>query len=248
MPIHGRDPAGWLNWCACAEGIAPGTAMDTPNVNAKPGAVTPGTPRRAQLALAAVVAVFLGLLAIRGYGPRFTSRPTEPVSPAAVLDLNRADAAELEQLPGVGPKLAAAIDAHRRDRGDFRTIDDLRAVPGIGPVTIDKLRPLLKVDPPAVAVPVRADPELPPRIRAQAPAENPEPIRIPAVRKIQPGDPPIDVNAAPADELQRLPGVGPVMAGAIVAGRPFRSIADLDRVRGIGPKTLDKLRPFVVVR
>lgn len=226
--------------------------MDTPNTPPNPGAHAPDPPRPigrpAQLALATVVAIFLGLLAVRGYGPRFTARPTEPVSSAAALDLNRADAAELEQLPGVGPRLAAAIDAHRRDRGDFRSIDDLRAVPGVGPVMIDKLRPLVKVVPPAATVPVRADPELPPRVRAQAPDEKTEPVRAPAVRKIQPGDPPIDVNAASPDELQRLPGVGPVMAGAIVAGRPFRSVAELDRVRGIGPKTLDKLRPFVVVR
>lgn len=226
--------------------------MDTPKVNENPGAPAPGPPtptgRSAQLALAAVVAVFLGLLAVRGYGPHFTSRPTEPVTSAAALDLNRADAAELEQLPGVGPRLAAAIDAHRRDRGDFRSVDDLRGVPGVGPVMIDKLRPLVKVEPPAATVSVRAaDPELPPRVRAQAPAENEQPVRAPAVRKIQPGDPPIDVNTASADELQRLPGVGPVMAGAIVAGRPFRSVGELDRVRGIGPKTLDKLRPFVVV-
>jgi len=220
--------------------------MDTPNVPKNPGADVPSSPRRAQLALAAVAAVFLGLLAARGYGPRRTSRPTEPVSPAAVHELNRADAAELEQLPGVGPRLAAAIDAHRRDRGGFRSVDDLRAVPGVGPVTIDKLRPLVKVEPPAATVPVRADPDLPPRVRAQAP-DKAEPARPPAVRKLQPGDPPIDVNAASAEELQRLPGVGPVMAGAIVAGRPFRSVAELDRVRGIGPKTLDKLRPFVVV-
>lgn len=221
--------------------------MDTPKRNMDPGAHAPGSPRRAQFALAAVAIVFLGLLAVRGYGPRLTSRPTEPVSPAAVLDLNRADAAELEQLPGVGPRLAAAIDAHRRDRGDFRSVDDLRAVPGVGPVMVDKLRPLVKVEPPAATVPVRADPELPPRVRAQAPAESEPPARAPAVRKLQPGDPPVDVNAASAEELQRLPGVGPVMAGAIVAGRPFRSVAELDRVRGIGPKTLDKLRPFVVV-
>ncbi|MFO0800030.1 MAG: helix-hairpin-helix domain-containing protein [Gemmataceae bacterium] len=220
--------------------------MDTPKLNTNPRADAPGSPKRAQLALAAVVVVFLTLLAVRGYGPRFTTRPTEPVTSAAPVDLNRADAAELELLPGVGPRLAAAIDAHRRDRGGFRSVDDLRSVPGVGPVMIDRLRPLVKVDTPAAAVPVRADPELPPRVRAQAP-EKAELARGPAVRKLQPGDPPVDVNAASAEELQRLPGVGPVTAGAIVAGRPYRSVAELDRVRGIGPKTLDKLRPFVVV-
>jgi competence protein ComEA len=49
----------------------------------------------------------------------------------------------------------------------------------------------------------------------------------------------------------RIPGVGPVTAQNIVAARaerPFSSVADLDRVKGIGPKTLEKLRPFVVVK
>jgi competence protein ComEA len=57
----------------------------------------------------------------------------------------------------------------------------------------------------------------------------------------------VNVNTASADELMRLPGVGAVTANAIVAGRPYRSAAELDRVRGIGPKTLEKLRPFVAV-
>ena len=59
------------------------------------------------------------------------------------------------------------------------------------------------------------------------------------------------MNTATVEELQRLPGVGPVTAQNIVAARaekPFKSVADLDRVKGIGPKTLDKLRPFVVVK
>lgn len=219
--------------------------MDAPKPLPTPP--VPGPPQRAaHFALAAFAAVLLGLLAFRGYGTRLAARPTEPVSPAAAVDLNRADRAELEQLPGVGPKLAAAIDAHRRDRGGFRSVDDLRTVPGVGPVMIDKLRPLVRVEPPAAVVRV-ADPELPPRVRAQAPKDEPK-ARPPAVRnKLQPGDPPLDVNASTADELQRIPYVGPVTAAAIVAGRPFRTVDELDRVRGIGPKTLEKLRPFVVV-
>jgi competence protein ComEA len=220
--------------------------MDAPKPPPTPPTPSPPPQRAAHLALAAFAAVLLGLLAFRGYGTRLAARPTEPAAPAAAVDLNRADRAELEQLPGVGPKLAAAIDAHRRDRGGFRSVDDLRTVPGVGPVMIDKLRPLVRVEPPAAVVPV-GDPELPPRVRAQAPKDEPK-ARPPAVRgKLQPGDPPLDVNAASADELQRIPYVGPVTAAAIVAGRPFRTVDELDRVRGIGPKTLEKLRPFLVV-
>lgn len=51
----------------------------------------------------------------------------------------------------------------------------------------------------------------------------------------------IDPNRADASTLEALPGIGPVRAAAIVAGRaegPYRTLADLGRVRGIGPVTL----------
>ncbi len=61
-------------------------------------------------------------------------------SPApAVVDLNRATAAELEQLPGIGPSLAAAIVTWRTDHGPFKRIDDLLDVPGIGPAKLATL-------------------------------------------------------------------------------------------------------------
>lgn len=49
------------------------------------------------------------------------------------IDINRIDLETLQTLKGVGPKLAAAIIAYRRDRGPFGTIDELLAVKGIGP-------------------------------------------------------------------------------------------------------------------
>ena len=58
------------------------------------------------------------------------------------------------------------------------------------------------------------------------------------------------MNAASLAELQRLPGVGPVLAQRILdtrAVKPFAAVEDLRRVSGIGLKTLDKLRPFVTV-
>lgn len=62
---------------------------------------------------------------------------------------------------------------------------------------------------------------------------------------------PVDLNAATVDELDRLPGVGPATAAAIVAHRdvhgPFASVDALADVRGIGPAKLDALRPLVTV-
>ncbi len=67
-------------------------------------------------------------------------------------------------------------------------------------------------------------------------------------RKIQPGEPPIRINYASAAELQRLPGVGPVLAQRIIERRqqqPFGRVDELRGVPGIGPKVFERLRPFV---
>ncbi|MCP3994561.1 MAG: ComEA family DNA-binding protein [bacterium] len=54
--------------------------------------------------------------------------------------INSATAAELEQLPGVGPVLAARIAAHREEHGPFETAEDLLDVPGIGEGKLETLR------------------------------------------------------------------------------------------------------------
>jgi competence protein ComEA len=58
---------------------------------------------------------------------------------------------------------------------------------------------------------------------------------------------PLDVNREAQRDLEALPGIGPGRARAIVTGRPYCTVADLDRVPGIGPATLDRLRGRVAV-
>jgi len=60
-------------------------------------------------------------------------------------------------------------------------------------------------------------------------------------------DSPLDVNTATQEKLLLIKGIGPVLAKRIVAGRPYKSVDELIRVKGIGPKTLEKIRPHLKV-
>ena len=173
----------------------------------------------------AAAALVLGLLIYHGYMPRGESRPSELV--AAGLDVNRADAAELEQLPGFGPKRAQAVVTHRTNYGPIPEGQSLETVPGVGPGTAARAQAFL----------------IPPtETLTRKPAAPPA-----AAGKIRRGEPAIDINAAGEMELLRLPGVGKTLAARIVDARPFVSIDDLRRVKGVGAKTLEGLRPFVAV-
>lgn len=71
-------------------------------------------------------------------------------------------------------------------------------------------------------------------------------------KKLPPPSKPMDLNSATSDQLQRLPGVGPVTAQRILDYRkksgPFQSVDDLLAVRGISTKRLEKIRQYVMVK
>ncbi|MBA2848549.1 helix-hairpin-helix domain-containing protein [Thermosulfuriphilus ammonigenes] len=64
----------------------------------------------------------------------------------AGTNLNTASAAELELLPGIGPKTAQAIVEYRKAHGPFKSIDELLKVKGIGSKKLEKIRPLVTVE------------------------------------------------------------------------------------------------------
>lgn len=76
-------------------------------------------------------------------GRRLAPAKTRPVR----VNLNRASAAELETLPGIGPARARAIIRWREEHGRFRKVEDVLGVPGVGPATLERLRPLVRVGP-----------------------------------------------------------------------------------------------------
>jgi competence protein ComEA len=66
-------------------------------------------------------------------------------SAGATIDLNRANQAQLEQLPGIGPVTGGAILAWRQQHGRFSRIEELQEVDGIGPKTYAQIAPHVRV-------------------------------------------------------------------------------------------------------
>jgi competence protein ComEA len=83
-----------------------------------------------------------------------STAPTAPAAPSRAspddpVFLNTASDIELRRLPGVGAKRADAILGLRARLGRFRALEDLLKVKGIGRATLKRLRPLVRLDPPA---------------------------------------------------------------------------------------------------
>lgn len=145
-------------------------------------------------------------------------RSARPLAVGETLDPNRVGSEDLVRLPGIGPSLADAMVRHREAEGGFHDPGDLLEVTGIGPATLDRIRPFLDF---SAGVPLD-------------------------LRKVRRASPAVNLNRAGREELESLPGIGPALAGRILESRsregPFRSLEDLTRVPGIGPATVERLQ------
>jgi competence protein ComEA len=78
--------------------------------------------------------------------PCTQSRTAATAADAELVELNSADAEDLERLPGIGPSRARAILELRARMKRFTRVEDLMRVRGIGRATFRKLRPLIRLD------------------------------------------------------------------------------------------------------
>ena len=190
-------------------------------------------PRSWEFALAFTLGICVVIMVQSAW--KLIQPPTPMTQTAMGVDLNAADVGTLRQLPGVGPHLAARIVDHREKNGPFSRIDDLKAVHGIGPATLERLRQVAMVSTEGPS--------------AASPAREMQPLR--SGPKSLPNEP-IDINVAGKEQFMSLPGIGATLADRILEERaehgPFASVKDLSRVRGIKGKTLEKLLPYVTVK
>jgi competence protein ComEA len=106
-----------------------------------------GPNRRADLQLVNLAALVADgeqvVVPQRGSGGVSASPSSPGSAPAGPVHLNSATLEQLDALPGVGPVTAQKIIDYRTQHGGFGSVDDLDAVPGIGPARLADLRPLV---------------------------------------------------------------------------------------------------------
>jgi competence protein ComEA len=191
-----------------------------------------------------------------------SARADRPVRAGERIDLNSAPVAEISRLPRVGIPLAKAIVAARTESGGFLGFSDLDRVEGVGPGLIRTLDSLVTfgdtvrirarrgVEPGRDPVPIQGTMEAPGRGGQPVVWEPRKRGRSGAA-----GDPvsevKIHLNSASQNDLERLPGIGPTRARAILAYRqsngPFASVADLSKVPGMPRRLVTQLAPQVVI-
>ena len=88
----------------------------------------------------------LALLVALGLGfADLPSRAADSAAPlAGVVNINTATSEELQLLPGIGVSRAQSVIATRKQRGGFKSVDDLLEVKGIGAASLERLRPFVR--------------------------------------------------------------------------------------------------------
>jgi len=161
----------------------------------------------------------------------------------ALVDLNSASDKELEALPGVGPATAKKITTNR----PYKSVDELSKA-GLSAKTIESLKPLVTVGaaPPAAKpaeAPAKTAPAAAATTKTQPAVEKPS---GPAV-KLAPGQK-VNINTATREQLDALPGIGPVKARLIIDGRPYQKIEDIMKVKGIKQGEFNKIKDLITVK
>jgi competence protein ComEA len=125
-----------------------GASSSSPSSNSD--GIRPAITRNDQTAIAlfvslALIFVATSWLASGGLsGGLVDVDAAEPLEATFQIDINSAEWTELMQLPEIGEALAKRIIESRERNGQFTSHDDLDRVPGIGPKTLEKIRPYLR--------------------------------------------------------------------------------------------------------
>jgi len=160
-----------------------------------------------------------------------TAKGTEKTEAEKLININTADKAALEALPGIGPALADKIIAAR----PFKSVADLKNVKGIGQAAFTKIESLVTVEKPKAK-----------RTASTGTAAGTTSTSKTAATQAASTEP-LDLNTADKTALEALPGIGPALADKIIAARPFKKVEDLINVKGIGQAKFDAIKDMVEI-
>ena len=161
----------------------------------------------------------------RSRAPGQSAAPNAKAPADVKLDLNTAELAQLEAVPVIGLDLARAIVAAR----PFATIDELDRVKGISAERLEQIRAVVMVG----TIP-------------HIPAKLGEPtVDTGRTQNGATTSNKVDLNTADVKTLEAIPSIGAETARAIVAARPFGSVDELSRVKGISTERLEQIRAHV---
>lgn len=184
----------------------------------------------------------------------FAANKADAQKSIGLVDINNASRKDLESLPGVGASTAKKIIAGR----PYKSVDELSKA-GLSSKAVDKIKPLVTISgttaaPVAVAATKAAAAKKSVAATAATAfsevtksAKNVQTTAKSAAAKLVPGTK-ININTADQSMIEKLPEIGPVKAKAIIAGRPYNSIEDITKVKGIKGKTFDAVKDYIVVK
>ena len=184
------------------------------------------------------------MLAVVALALIFSQGTSLAAAKKSLVDINSASQVELEAVKGVGPATAKKIIANR----PYKSLDELSKA-GLSAKKVESFKSSLTVGgAPAPTAPAAAKEE---KKSAKETAKKGE-----AAPKTQAKEPkaaetvsgaPVDLNTADLKALEALPGVGPATAKKIIAARPFKSVDDLSKVKGMSQAKLEALKDKVIV-
>lgn len=169
-----------------------------------------------------------------------------------LVNINTATLEELMTLPHLGKTKAQAIIDYRKANGNFKSIEEIKNVKGIGDAFFENIKTLITVGDASKTTTSQLAQATPTSNTEQGTTDKPkEGVKKEQKAKTAPSGKLININTATLEELMSLPKIGEKKAKDIIeyrkANGPFKKKEDIMNVKGIGEKTYELFKDLITV-